>query len=103
MKKYSICLVVSVILALLMPLVVMDMYEPLDNDHTGNQIAWVDGQNVELYDSREMGLREKLAFYFTDFASFKVYMEYVLPWFLGMFLSAALSTYFIHRLQNHDT
>ena len=91
-KKFGVCLFVSLTLSMVVPLFVVDMYEPIDQLVSKEFQANVGVSESYIHETKKIGFFAKLVFYFSSLKAFTQYLEIVWLWFIVMFLASSIST-----------
>ncbi len=92
-KKFIICLLVSLTFSMLIPLFVIDVYEPLDQLVSEEFQATIDSSEPYIHETKKLGLFEKLGFYFSSVKAFTHYLEIVWVWFVALFVATSISIF----------
>lgn len=93
MKKYIRCFVISLLMALLISMLGMDLYQPIDATESPNELLVYDGDTHVLHQTEKVGIIGTLQFYFSSKATFLYFIKMIFTWFVPIFLASALSTF----------
>ena len=83
----------SLTLALLVPLIFIDMYEPLEHLVFDDTEVNKSSEEPYVHETNKLGLLDKMAFYFLDTTAFKSYLEIIWLWFIAMFVASTISVF----------
>ncbi|MCX7552597.1 hypothetical protein OS175_01800 [Marinicella sp. S1101] len=92
-KKYLRCFVVSLVLSLMLPILSVDMYSSPTEYESSSSVVQINGEEVLVHETADVGIIDKIKFYFSSKTSFAYYIKMVIVWFLAMFVASSLSTY----------
>lgn len=92
-KKYLRCFVVSLVLALMVPIVTVEVNTPNEQYGIQGNLTMIEGEEVFVHEVKKIDFIEKITFYFSSQKSFMYYLNIVLIWFIAMFLASAISTF----------